>query len=72
MNASARAPAGMRDEHDKIVEEIMADCTIGHRNCVPSKEYLVRWHELLEAEISWESAKKLWQFEDLIWAYEAS
>ena len=70
MNVSTRAPAGMRDEYDKIAKEIVADRIVRHKNCAPPKEYQVRWHGLPESEISWESAEKLWQLQDLIRAYE--
>ena len=68
-NVSLRALASMSDEYDKIDEKIMTDRTVQHKNHVPSKEYLVRWCGLLKAEISWEPAKTLWQFEELIRAY---
>ena len=51
-NVPTGAPAGMRDEYDKIAEEILADRLVYHKNRAPTKEYLVRWHGLPEAEIS--------------------
>ena len=49
----------MRDEYDKMAEKILADRLVRHRNRTPTKEYLVRWRGLPEAEISWEPIAKL-------------
>ncbi|XP_071939392.1 uncharacterized protein [Coffea arabica] len=69
-NISMRVPVGMKDEYDKVAEEIVADRIVRHKNCAPSKEFQVRWRGLPEPEISWKPAEKLWQFQDLIHAYE--
>ena len=63
---SSRAPTGIRMEFDKEAEEILADRTVREANNHPRLEYLVKWKGLPDSENSWEPARSLWQFEDLI------
>jgi hypothetical protein len=69
-NVSSRAPAGARDEYDKLAEEILADRIVRHKNRSPSKEYLVKWKDLPMSETGWEPVEKLWQFTKLVRDYE--
>ena len=63
---SNRAPAGIRTEFDKEAEEIIADRMVHEANNHPRLEYFVKWKGLPDSESSWEPARALWQFEDLI------
>lgn len=72
ISVSTRAPTSIRDEYNKMAKEIVADRNVQHKNRPPSKEYLIWWCGLLETQINWEPAEKLWQFENLIREYEAS
>ena len=63
---SSRAPTGIRMEFDKEAAEIIADKTVREANNHPRLEYFVKWKGLSDSESSWEPARALWQFEDLI------
>ena len=51
-SVSTRAPASMREEYNKVAEEIVAYHIIRHKNRTLLKEYLVQWHGLPKSEIS--------------------
>ena len=67
---SRRAPMGIKIQHDKEVEEILADRVVRHSNQPPTHELLIKWKSLLESESSWEPIQKLWQFKMQIQAFE--
>jgi len=67
---SHRAPMGIQVQHDKEVEEILADRVVRHSNQPPTHELLVRWKGLPDSEASWEPIQHLWQFKRQIEEYE--
>ena len=67
---SRRAPMGIKVQHDKEVEEILADRVVRHSNQPPTHELLVKWKGLPDSEASWEPIQHLWQFKGKIQEYE--
>ena len=67
---SHRAPLGIKVQHDKEVEEVLADRIVRHSNQPPTHELLVKWKGLPESEASWEPIQNLWQFKEQIRTYE--
>ncbi|XP_068666363.1 uncharacterized protein [Aristolochia californica] len=54
------APPLMTSSFDKEVEYIISDRIKRRRGVQPKMEYLVKWSEFLENEVTWEEAKALW------------
>ena len=67
---SHQAPLGIKVQHDKEVEEVLADRIVRHSNQPPTHELLVKWKGLPESEASWEPIQNLWQFKEQIRTYE--
>eukprot|EP00257_Ricinus_communis_P017580 XP_015576051.1 uncharacterized protein K02A2.6-like [Ricinus communis] len=68
---SKRAPTAITTVSEKEAEEVMAHRVIPRRGSHPSyAEYFVKWKGLPESEASWEHELTLWNFRDLIKAYE--
>jgi len=67
---SRRAPMGIKVQHDKEVEEILADRVVRHSNQPPTHELLVKWKGLPDSKASWEPIQHLWQFKGKIQEYE--
>jgi len=63
---SRQAPLGMKVQHDKEVEEVLADRVVRHSNQPPTHELFVKWKALPESEASWEPVQYLWQFKEQI------
>jgi len=53
---------GMNVQHDKEVEEALADQVVGHTNEPPAHELLIKWKGLPESEGSWAPIQNFWQF----------
>jgi len=53
MGISCRAPMGIKIQHDKEVEEILADRVVRHSNQPLTHELLVKWKGPPESEASW-------------------
>ncbi|GAA0147441.1 hypothetical protein LIER_07140 [Lithospermum erythrorhizon] len=68
---SHRAPIANVVSYDKEVDEILADRVIHKRGTPNWTEYYVRWKGLPDSEASWECEHDLWQFRDMIEAYES-
>jgi len=45
---------GIKVQHDKEVEELLADRVVWHSNKPSTHELLVKWKGLPESEASWE------------------
>ena len=60
----------MKVQHDKEVEEVLADRVVRHSNQPPTHELLVKWKDLLESEASWEPVQHLWLFKEQIQQFE--
>ena len=65
-NISAWASTRMRNQYEKIAEEILAK----RIKQGPTIEYLVKWKNKPLTETSWEPAESLWQFTKLIDVFE--
>ena len=65
-----RAPTNVMDEYNKVTKDILTDYIIWHKKRAPIEKYMVCWRGLHKFETSWESAAKLWQFENLKWVYK--
>ena len=48
------APMGIKVQHDKEVEEVLANRVVQHSNQPPTHELLVKWKDLPKSEASWE------------------
>ena len=64
------APMGIKVQHDKEVEEVLADRIVRHSNQTPMHELPVKRKNLPESEASWEPIQNLWQFKAQIQAFE--
>ena len=71
-NISICAPTCIRDQCDKVAEEILSERIMRKRNGAAIKKYLVKWKGLLMSETSWEPIKRLWQFQKLIEEFKAA
>jgi hypothetical protein len=67
---SKRAPTAVVTKFDKEVESILADRVIRRRGVPNYTEYLVKWKDLPDEEVSWEREDLLWQFVDFIHRYK--
>ena len=61
---------GIKVQHDKEVEEVLADRVVQHSNQRSTHELLVKWKDLPESEASWDPIQLLWQFKAQIQAFE--
>jgi hypothetical protein len=52
------------------VESILADRVTRRRGVPNYTEYLVKWKDLPDEEVSWEQEDLLWQFADFIHRYK--
>jgi len=46
---------GIKIQHDKEVEEVLADRVVPHSNKPLTHEFLVKWKRLPESEVSWDT-----------------
>ena len=51
---------------DKDVDYIIADRVVSRRGVPTHSEYLVKWKNLPESEVTWEREEDLWQFTEHI------
>jgi len=55
---------GMKVQHDKEVEEVLADRVVRHSNQLLTHELFVKQKGLSESKASWEPVQVLWQFKE--------
>jgi hypothetical protein len=67
---STHAPTAKVTKFDKEVESILADRVTRRRGVPNYTEYLVKWKDLPDEEVSWEQEDLLWQFADFIHRYK--
>ncbi|KAK0586326.1 hypothetical protein LWI29_005014 [Acer saccharum] len=65
-----REPTAVVIAFDKDVECILADRVIRRRGVPNYTEYLVKWKDLLDSNVSWERGDTLWQFAKHIQQYK--
>ncbi|KAH9678960.1 Endonuclease [Citrus sinensis] len=63
---SRRAPTAVVTAFDKDVDYIIADRVVSRRGMPAHSEYLVKWKNLPESEVTWEREDDLWQFAEHI------
>ncbi|XP_078444236.1 uncharacterized protein LOC144713516 [Wolffia australiana] len=59
--------------HVSETEAVLAKREIdwGRHGCYHKIEYLIKWKNMPMESATWERDSDLWQFQDLLWAYEA-
>ena len=57
---------GMNVQHDKEVEEVLADRVVRHSNQPPTHELLAKWKGLPKSKARWEPIQHSWQLKEHI------
>ncbi|XP_078434202.1 uncharacterized protein LOC144705416 [Wolffia australiana] len=73
-NQPQRAPPNVRTHFDQEAKAVLAKRKIdrgGRHGCYHKIEYLIKWKNRPEESATWERDSDLWQFENLLQAYEA-
>ncbi|XP_078447283.1 uncharacterized protein LOC144716106 [Wolffia australiana] len=73
-NQPQRAPPNVWAHFDQEAEAVLAKKEIdrgGRHSCYHKIECLIKWKNRPEESATWERYSDLWQFEDLLRAYEA-
>ncbi|TXG51490.1 hypothetical protein EZV62_024014 [Acer yangbiense] len=65
-----QAPPVIRVEFEKAVEKILDHHMVDESNLNWRTDFLVQWKGESELEATWEHGATLWQFEDLVQAYQ--
>ena len=55
-------PISIEVQHDKDVEEVLANHVLRYSNQPPTHELLVKWKGLPKSKASWEPIQNFWQF----------
>ncbi|XP_078443763.1 uncharacterized protein LOC144713136 [Wolffia australiana] len=73
-NQPQRAPPNVRAHFDQEAAAVLAKWDTdrgGRQGCYHKIKYLIKWKNRPEESGTWERDSDLWQFEDLLQAYEA-
>ena len=65
-NKSKRAPPSIPTQFDADIEEILDHRVVGKSKLSTKTKFLVHWKGKDRANVVWEKAKDLWQFDDRI------